>query len=433
MDTMPSASVSDHVWAHQLKAERMFAGAVWLDGDFARQTCAWLEPGVICDDKIRAFWQLVKAGKNANDAAVSAGCYFEILDHVTQVATARDAPAFAEAISTDAYLRASGRSLSEIARAITERDVVKVKELAGGIVANSPVTGDELITSVEVGIEFVATLGSIKNRTETTGLSNLDYLMGGFEQETLTMIGGRPGMGKTAFGLQICAENARAKRRPMIFSLEMSRKNLWARIACGRARVSWRDIKAQRATPEQIEKVEQASADLIDEFDNRFIIDDTASVTTDYIWRRIATVRPDIVVVDHLALVNSSGRNTTNEVIRLGDISRNAKMMAKEFHIPVVYLVQLSRAVEMREDKRPQLSDLRASGELEQDADNVLFLYRPDYYAKDNDPSITLVNAEINAAKIRDGNGSFQARAKYDLVEQRFYPEIKEPNAQQTY
>lgn len=421
-----SEGLTDTAMLHQRQAERMFAGAVWMDEDYARQVCGWLKPDMFLDERLGKYWGLVKDGARANDAAVSVQAYMDVLDCVTLIATGRDAPAFADAIALDVYLREASQGAGEIARAIIDRNVTKVKEIAGKIVSGSPVSGDELITSVEVGMEFVATLNDIGGRTETTGLRSLDYAMGGFEQETLTMIGGRPGMGKTAFGLQICTENARAGRRPMIFSLEMSRKNLWARLACGRARVSWRDIKAKRATPEQLERVEQCSADLIDEFEDRFIIDDTASVTTNYIWRRVAAVQPDIVVIDHLALVNSSDRNSNNEVIRLGDISRNGKMLSRAFHIPVVYLVQLNRGVEQRDDKRPQLSDLRASGELEQDADNVLFLYRHDYYAKDADPTKEKVEAEINGAKIRDGNSSFQVKAMYDLVEQHFYPIIKE-------
>lgn len=418
---------------HQLEAEKLFAGCVFIDADYARESCGWLEPDKIMDTKIREFWRKVKAGDQPADAAIAVNGFLEISGYMNLTVSSLYLPTYAETIATDIYLRKSAAALSGMAQAISKRETSALKELAQSIAEQSPETDEHLPDAVDIGAEYISSLDDIEGRIETTGLPSLDYAIGGFEQETLTIIAGRPGMGKTSFGLQGSVANAKAGRRVLFFSLEMSKRNLWARLVAGRSHVQYRDIKAKRATQEQLERQVLASTQLMEELEDRWIVEDRPSLTNDEVWQRVAKVKPDIVFLDHLALVDGHIRssNSGQEVIRLGNISRRGKVIAKTFHIPVVYLAQLNRESEHRDNKRPVLADLRGSGEIEQDADNVIFLYRPDYYneVEDNGTTkagITVVDAEVIAAKIRDGRANIRVNTKFNLEEQIFYPVKKE-------
>ena len=237
----------------------------------------------------------------------------------------------------------------------------------------------------------------------STGLKDLDKKINGLNKSDLVLIAGRPGMGKSSIGLNIALTAAKTTHKTVaIFNLEMSREQLAMRLLSNESFVDSQKLVTGKLTEEDWNKIGIASTAL-SQTDIR--IDDNPSISVAEMNAKCRRL-PDLglVVIDYLQLMTSAGAgqtsNNANRVQVVSDISRALKIMAKELNVPVICLSQLSRANESRTDKRPMLSDLRESGAIEQDADEVLFLYRDDYYHPDT-PEKNV--AEIIVAKNRHG------------------------------
>jgi replicative DNA helicase len=234
-----------------------------------------------------------------------------------------------------------------------------------------------------------------------TGFVDLDEMLSGLQPGTLNIIGARPAMGKSALAMGMAVNVATITNKPVLFfSLEMGRAELSQRILSSEAKVDSSKLRSGRLNEEDWRRIGRA----IGRLSVPLFIDDNSAVTVMEIRakaRRIAAKYGDIgmIVIDYLQLMggNSSSENRQLEV---SEISRNLKILARDFKIPVVALSQLSRGLEQRQDKRPTLSDLRESGALEQDADVVMFLYRPAVY--EDDPQ-RKADASLNIAKHRAG------------------------------
>jgi len=215
----------------------------------------------------------------------------------------------------------------------------------------------------------------------STGLRDLDMKINGLNKSDLLLVAARPAMGKSAFALNLGLNVAKKyKKTVAIFNLEMSREQLAMRLLATESFVDSKKMATGKLSEEEWSKLCIASASL-SQTDIR--IDDNPSVTVAEInakCRRLENL--GLVIIDYLQLMSGSGygKNSENRVTVVGEISRALKIMAKELNVPVICLSQLSRAVESRPDKRPIMSDLRESGAIEQDADEVLFLYRDEYY-----------------------------------------------------
>ncbi len=237
----------------------------------------------------------------------------------------------------------------------------------------------------------------------STGLDDLDKLLGGLHASDLVILAGRPGMGKTALATNIAFSAARAWRQQHdaqgqlktvdgavvgFFSLEMSAEQLATRILGEEARVPTEKIRRGDLANDEFNKVVRASQALMAA---PFFIDDTAALSVSALRTRARRLKRQhglsLIVVDYLQLIHPTGQSREqNRVQEIAEITRGLKTLAKELNVPVLALSQLSRAVEQREDKRPQLSDLRESGAIEQDADVVMFLYREEYYLERREP-----------------------------------------------
>ncbi len=235
----------------------------------------------------------------------------------------------------------------------------------------------------------------------STGIRDLDQKINGLNKSDLLLIAARPAMGKTSFGLNIGLNVAKKYSKTVaFFSLEMSREQLTMRLLSGEGFVDNQKLMTGRLSEEEWGKLALASAAL-SQTDIR--VDDNPSITVAEMnakCRRLDNL--GLVVIDYLQLMTSSGygRGGENRVTVVSEISRALKIMAKELNVPVICLSQLSRANESRQDKRPMLSDLRESGAIEQDADEVLFLYRDEYYNEDTEEKNV---AECIVAKNRHG------------------------------
>ena len=226
-----------------------------------------------------------------------------------------------------------------------------------------------------------------------TGLRDLDDRLGGLHQSDLIIIAGRPSMGKTALATNIAFNAAQKlqdsgkKSSIAFFSLEMSSEQLSTRILSEQSRIKSNDIRRGKISDEQFDKFIETSKNISE---LPLYIDETPAISIAAMSNRARRIKRlfglEMIVVDYIQLMRGTINNKDGRVQEISEITQGLKAIAKELAIPVVALSQLSRAVEQRDDKKPQLSDLRESGSIEQDADVVMFVYREAYYLERKEP-----------------------------------------------
>jgi len=237
----------------------------------------------------------------------------------------------------------------------------------------------------------------------STGFAKLDEMTGGLHGGDLCIIAGRPSMGKTALALNIAQHvSLKLKQTVAVFSLEMSQESLLTRMLCAAARVDSQRFRAGYLTQEERRKLNHSLHELVEA---PLYIDDTSGVHLMDMHAKLRRLQQErklgLVIVDYLQLMTAHGRHE-NRNQEVSSLSRGMKMLAKELNVPVMVLSQLSRAVETRQgDHRPQLSDLRESGSIEQDADVVAFIFREEVYHREREDLRGL--AELIVAKQRNG------------------------------
>ena len=236
----------------------------------------------------------------------------------------------------------------------------------------------------------------------STGFVDLDQKTAGLHPSDLVIVGARPAMGKTAFGLNLI-QNAAVKggKTCAVFNLEMSKKQIVNRMLACEAGVSMEHIRSGNMTDQDWEKLVEALGPLSEA---PIYIDDTGGITFSEVRSKCRKLKIehglDLVMIDYLQLMSGSGRAGDNRQQEISEISRGLKMMARELDVPVIALSQLSRTLESRADHRPMMSDLRESGAIEQDADVIIFLYRDEYYHPDSEDKNI---AEVIIGKQRNG------------------------------
>lgn len=311
--------------------------------------------------------------------------------HATQ--TAQDA-AFLAADTPDAIIRGMIGSVEDIAENEAESGLMSCKE----IIERMPGGLDGFLG----GNALRSGLG--------TGFPKLDMRIGGMDSGQLIIIAGRPGMGKTALAANI-AENVALGSSPAtvaIFSLEMSREENLQRLLAANSNTDLQRIRCNYLNDEERARLSQAGARF---YDSALLLDDSASISLSAIklkLKRLATGierdgRPPLrlVIVDYIQLMPVTTRKGGNREQEIAALSRGLKLLAKRLRVPVIALSQLNRAVDLRANHEPQLSDLRESGAIEQDADLVLFPYRPEVYSPDREDLRAV--AKLIIAKQRNG------------------------------
>ena len=247
-----------------------------------------------------------------------------------------------------------------------------------------------------------------------TGLTDLDEKLGGLHKSDLIILAGRPGMGKTALATNIAyhaSQNLMTRQEKSsiaFFSLEMSSEQLSTRILSEQARIKSDDIRRGKVTESEINRYIETSRNI---YNLPLYIDETPAITISTLSNRARRIKRlfglSLVVVDYIQLMRapSSNNRNDNRVQEVSEITQGLKALAKELKVPVLALSQLSRAVESRDDKKPQLSDLRESGSIEQDADVVMFVYREAYYLENKQPKLGSIEHAEWQSKMNDVNG----------------------------
>ncbi|SHE47378.1 replicative DNA helicase [Marinitoga hydrogenitolerans DSM 16785] len=301
-------------------------------------------------------------------------------------------------ISTNHYIKiikefSEKRKLLNLSKKIIEMvadnsiEIGKVKDYVEKVIIDTEDVG-KILRFDEVLPQILSELNETRNLRKqgksnieiTTGFKNLDNMLNGLHKGELTIIAARPAMGKTAFVLNMIENQIKKDISVIFFSLEMSKDPLVKRTISSLSGIDSQKIREGKITDKEWERILYYTQNILNK---DFYIDDTPNLTPRLLrsHARKAKRKYDIEVlyVDYLQLINSNSKYF-NKAVEVGEISRALKLIARELNIAVVALAQLSRAVEQRDNKRPQLADLRDSGAIEQDADNVLFLYRDNYY-----------------------------------------------------
>ncbi len=268
--------------------------------------------------------------------------------------------------------------------------------------------GAEFESSREISNRVIAELNELRNHQGVTGIktgfTDLDAITNGFQRGDLIILAARPAMGKSALALNFL--NQVAKRNPgcvAMFSLEMPSDSLMKRLLSCESRVLAKKLRSGHLSESDMSKLNAAASHLSE---REIYIDDTSSIRVSQIFSKCRKLKSEhgqlsLIVIDYLQLITGGRQESRQQEV--SDISRNLKILAKEMECPVIALSQLSRKVEERTDHEPQLSDLRESGSIEQDADIVMFLYRENYYEKDKEEESDTEVVDLSLAKHRNG------------------------------
>ena len=415
---------------HNIEAEQALLGAILVNNDAFYRVSDFLDPEHFSEELHRRIFEiaqsLIRAGKLATPITLKTFLGDADLGGMTvSQYLARLAAEATTIINADAY----GRTIYDLAM---RRQLINIGEDMVNVAYDSPVDdsprkqieeaerklyelaergryeggfqsfSDALKSAVDMAAE--AFKRDRKLSGVATGLSDLDRMMGGLQSSDLVIVAGRPGMGKTALATNIAFNVARAysgERQPDgtikrldggivgFFSLEMSAEQLATRIIAEQSGVASYKIRRGEIQEHEFARIADAAREM-----ERvpFYIDQTGGISIAQLTARARRLKRqkglDVLVVDYLQLLSGSSKKGENRVQELTEITTGLKALAKELACPVIALSQLSRQVEQRDDKRPQLSDLRESGSIEQDADVVIFVYREEYYLKNKEPKM---------------------------------------------
>ncbi len=269
--------------------------------------------------------------------------------------------------------------------------------------------GAEFESSREISTRVIEQLNELRNHRGVTGIktgySALDAITNGFQRGDMIILAARPAMGKSALALNFV--NQVAKRNDgcvALFSLEMPADSLMKRLMSCESRIQSDKLRNGKLSDADMSKLNEAASRLSERM---IFIDDTSSIRVSQIFSKCRKLKSEygtlsLVVIDYLQLITGTRADSRQQEV--SDISRNLKILAKEMDCPVIALSQLSRRVEERQDHEPQLSDLRESGSIEQDADIVMFLYRKNYYDKEKEEQEETEVIDLTLAKHRNGS-----------------------------
>lgn len=414
------------------EAEQSVLGAILIDPPSLNVVLGKLKPEHFYIPQNRKIFEVLLSMNAASQS----------IDFITVLEKIKDAGEF-DAAGGKAYLTTLAQSVPSSANIGTYADIVKERyyvrslitssrdiiDMASGGVTDANLlldTAEQKIYEIRQGrdisdlkplrsviqnetFERLSNISDPEKRKDyigiPTGFSDLDKLITGLNRSDLIIVGARPGMGKTAFALNLARNVAvQSQKTVCFFSLEMSRDQLAQRLLSSEALIESGKLRTGNLTPDEWTRLTQASQQLSQV---NFYIDETSGITVPEMKAKLRRIKNvDLVIVDYLGLMQSAKR-TENRVQEVSDITRNLKIMAKELQVPVLVCAQLSRGTEAKgKSHRPALSDLRESGSIEQDADIVLFMYRDIYYQNENqDPNVQIDEhkAECIVAKNRHG------------------------------
>ena len=430
------------IMPQDIVAEKSLLGAIIINNDILPEVLNILKPRDFYEKRHQIIFQAIvdlydhhkpvdlltltselKSKKQLNE--VGKATYLAELSNF--VPAASHAKAYADIVERASVRRRLINAGTQIAEKAYEDDVntdelignaeKELFEVSDKIVKSDYVAMDELLVDAFDRIEELhKNKGALRGLK--TGFRDIDKKTAGFQKGDLIIVGARPAMGKTTFAQNLAYNIASINKKGVLFfSMEMAANEIIDRMISDVSGVDNWKMRTGNLSDEEFQKIGDALADM-DEIP--IYIDSTSSMTIMELRNKARRAMHDhdigIVIVDYLQLISGSNRYAGNRVQEVSEVSRGLKILARELSIPVVALAQLSRNVTGRDDPRPVLSDLRDSGSIEQDADLVMFLHRPDYYKQNQDDYEETHITELLIAKHRHG-----AVGKVELY---FHPEL---------
>ena len=423
-----------------MEAEQALIGSVLVNNDIIDEVSSFIKPTIFYDPAHVKIFEVIENLNNKGMIAnpITLKNYFEKDNMLNEVGgteylvkltrfsgSVKQAIDYAKIIH-EMYLRRELVSISEKLSYDTlnannqEQDAEDIIESTEKSLFNLAERGSfsqsfiEFKKAIDKTIEL-ATLAMQSDRGIVgvpTGLTDLDEKLGGLHKSDLVILAGRPSMGKTALATNIAynaAQNILSKQEKSsvaFFSLEMSSEQLSTRILSEQARIKSDSIRQGNVTEEEINRYIETSRNI---YNLPLFIDETPAITIATLSNRARRIKRlnglSLIVVDYIQLMRSSSNKNDGRVQEISEITQGLKAIAKELSVPVLALSQLSRAVEQRDDKQPQLADLRESGSIEQDADVVMFVYREAYYLERKQPKLGSIEHAEWQSKMNDVNG----------------------------
>jgi replicative DNA helicase len=405
--------------------EELFVAASFINPEVAKEEAGWLSPEDFRDKRYGDYWKAVLETGDAAKSANDIGIMVEVFGLTSRLPFSVEYREYARKIQECAFLRRTMYDIQKLATSIHNVNIEDVHDIVDRIHARGELKGQDMPMGVgELEEKFLETIETPKTIVKTN-IATLDMQIGMYAGE-LILFAARPGVGKTAFWLCVARSVAFSGRRVLFVTLEMREEQLWARMACGNAGYDWQSIqtwaynayhKTGDVNREALEKVKAESKILRDRLDGRLFIDGNAATVQDIQSKTIA-VKPDLLIVDQLPNITWHDPSES-QVVWYGKACQYLiQHIAKPMEIPVVLIHQLKREVEYRDEKRPVMSDLKWSGDIEQKADQVWFGHRDDYYERES--SAEIVPFEISIKKNRQGKTNFSVGLAYDLKRQWF-------------
>lgn len=373
----------------------------------------WIAPEQFSEQNLCRWWGAVISSKTPMQAAADAGILIDIdKSHSNPL----DVDRYAAQIVKYSRLEQKARTALQVARLAEAGDEERADALLNEMAINA--TRPEAVSvkgAAEVLDELLRSLRDT-NQFIKTGVGNLDNLLGGLERKKISVLAARPSVGKTTFAWQVARSASLLGARVLFLSLEVSGVSLWRKAAFGIAEVSAAAVQNGKIPEEILRHIE---TDIIPQaarmYDGNLYIYDTPPFDMQTLERAVLQAQPDLIVCDHLGYVDF---NIENKVDRLGQIMKWAKRLCKRTNTHFMLIHQLNRDLEKRENKEPQLSDLRDSGNVEEDADIVIMPYRPAYHA--NGPKMRYNETSMFVRKNRDG-ATGEIGLVMDMLHQWFY------------
>ncbi len=423
--------ISKRLPPHNLDAENAVLGAILINPMSMNKVVEILEAEHFYSPANKLIYEAMFSLYNQNKPidGLSVSNYFQVKNQLESIGGSE----YLSDLMMDTILSSN---IEYYANIIKENAIKRQLINAGATIIENTYKSPQAQDSLELAEKYIFEISQQKTTTEVEQLTNLlmetvekiefrcankgsytgvpsgyfelDNLTAGFQKSDFIILAARPSMGKTAFALNIAQNIAIRQNCPtLIFSLEMSKIQLAQRIVCAESEVDAQRVRTGDLMPNEWEKITNCMNEL---HQAPLFIDDAAGVSVSDIrakCRRLKMKNPDLglILIDYLQLIEERSSNDRNQ--QISTISRGLKALARELDVPIIALSQLSRKVEDRTDKRPMLSDLRESGAIEQDADIVMFIFREEYYDKEN-PELKN-KAQIIVAKQRNGpTGNFE-------------------------
>lgn len=391
-------------------------GDLLIDADFYLQAHRVIYKAIIELSEKKQPYDAITIGEwlQANNLASQVGGTEYLVDLVSQTPSAANIKAWAEIVREKSILRQmieagtvivnngftpDGREIKELL-ADAEQSVFKIAEQGARAKKSFVAMKDAAKEAYEQIVKRYDNQGSLSGLP--SGFKELDKMTSGLQKQDLIILAARPAMGKTTLALNIAEYAAmKTKKAVAVYSMEMSAGQLAQRLLSSIGRINANNLRSGELEDEDWSRLTTAIKQLAD---TKIFIDDTPALSPHELAFRARRLKREhdlgLIVVDYLQLMQVPG-NKENRATEISEISRSLKALAKELDIPIIALSQLNRGLESRTDKRPIMSDLRESGGIEQDADIILFIYRDEYYNKENSPDKGL--AEIIISKHRNG------------------------------